>query len=139
MAINMIKSCSCSTQMPNNIYLGLTLIPKVQGVCDDDHINLGTTSNTHRHFPSTSLCLLCNSCFELLIFSNRTSIKYSGATINTSKVHINNLYIKIYPCSLCHPSYPPNIWSSSTSGDHFLCSRSTQFQALVQLWASSRE
>ena len=44
--------------------------------------------------PSTSLCLFCNSCFESLIFSNRTSIKYSGATINTSKVHINNLYIK---------------------------------------------
>ena len=44
--------------------------------------------------PSTSLCLFCNSYFELLIFSNRTSIKYSGATINTSKVHINNMYIK---------------------------------------------
>ena len=44
--------------------------------------------------PSTSFCLFCNSCFELLIFSNRTSIKYQGATINTSKVHINNLYIK---------------------------------------------
>ena len=44
--------------------------------------------------PSTSLCLFCNSCFESLTFSNRTSIKYSGATINTSKVHINNLYIK---------------------------------------------
>ena len=44
--------------------------------------------------PLTSLCLFCNSCFELLIFSNRTSIKYSGATINTSKVHIKNLYIK---------------------------------------------
>ena len=44
--------------------------------------------------PSTSFCLFCNRRFELLIFSNRTSIKYSGATINTSKVHINNLYIK---------------------------------------------
>ena len=44
--------------------------------------------------PSTSLCLFRNSCFELLIFSNRTSIKYSGATMNTSKVHINNMYIK---------------------------------------------
>ena len=44
--------------------------------------------------PSTSLCLFCNSCFELLISSNRTSIKYTGATINTSKVHINNMYIK---------------------------------------------
>ena len=44
--------------------------------------------------PTTSLCLFCNSCFELLIFSNRTSIKYPGATINTSKVHINKKYIK---------------------------------------------
>ena len=44
--------------------------------------------------PSTSFCLFCNSCFELLIFSNQTSIKYPGATINTSKVHINYLYIK---------------------------------------------
>ena len=44
--------------------------------------------------PLTSLYLFCNSCFELLIFSNRTSIKYPGATINTSKVHISNLYIK---------------------------------------------
>ena len=50
-ATNMIKSYSCSTQTPNNTYLGSTLIPKVilYGVCDDDHINLGTTSNTHRH------------------------------------------------------------------------------------------
>ena len=43
---------------------------------------------------STSLCLFCNSCFKLLIFSNRTSIKYRGVAINTSKVHINNMYIK---------------------------------------------
>src|SRR6187399_2061256 len=28
-AINMIKSYSCSTQTPNNTYLGSTLIPKV--------------------------------------------------------------------------------------------------------------
>ena len=48
-AINMIKSYSCSTQTPNNIYLGSTLIPKVEGVCDGDLINLGITSNTHRH------------------------------------------------------------------------------------------
>ena len=44
--------------------------------------------------PLTSLYLFWNSYYELLIFSNRTSIKYPGATINTSKVHINNLYIK---------------------------------------------
>ena len=44
--------------------------------------------------PSTSLCLFCNSCFELLIFSNRRSIKYPGATTSTSKVHNSNMYIK---------------------------------------------
>ena len=37
--------------------------------------------------PSTSLCLFCNSCFELLILATeQVSI--------TCKVHINNLYIK---------------------------------------------
>ena len=41
--------------------------------------------------PSTILCLFCNSCFELLIL---TTEQVSGATINTSKAHINNLYIK---------------------------------------------
>ena len=39
-AINMIKSYSCSTQTPNNIYLGSIIIPKIEGVCDGDHINL---------------------------------------------------------------------------------------------------
>ena len=42
--------------------------------------------------PSTSLCLFCNSCFELLILA--TEQVFSGAAINTSKVHINKLYIK---------------------------------------------
>ena len=44
--------------------------------------------------PLTSLCSFCNSRFELLIFSNWTSIKYWGVATNTSKIHINNLYIK---------------------------------------------
>ena len=42
----------------------------------------------------TSFCSLCNSRFELLLFSNWTSIKYWGVAINTSKVHINNMYIQ---------------------------------------------
>ena len=42
----------------------------------------------------TSFCSLCNSRFELLLFSNWASIKYRGVAINTSKVHINNMYIK---------------------------------------------
>ena len=44
--------------------------------------------------PLTSLCSFCNSRFELLLFSNWASIKYRGVAINTSKVHINNMYIK---------------------------------------------
>ena len=47
--INMILSYLCSMQTPNNIYLGPTLISKVEGVCDGDLINLGIISNTHRH------------------------------------------------------------------------------------------
>ena len=39
----------------------------------------------------TSFCSLCNSRFELLLW---TSIKYRGVATNTSKIHINNLYIK---------------------------------------------
>ena len=44
--------------------------------------------------PSTSLCLFRNSCFELLISATEQVSKYSGATINTSKVHIKHLYMK---------------------------------------------
>ena len=42
----------------------------------------------------TSFCSICNSRFELLLFSNWTSIKYRGVATNTSKIHINNMYIK---------------------------------------------
>ena len=44
--------------------------------------------------PLTSLCLFCNSRFVLLLLATWTSIKYWGVAINTSKVHINNIYIK---------------------------------------------
>ena len=44
--------------------------------------------------PFTSLCLFCNSRFRVTTLSNWTSINYRGVAINTSKVHINNLYIK---------------------------------------------
>src|SRR3989337_1481795 len=32
--------------------------------------------------------------FRVTNLSNRTGIKYPGATMSTSKVHINNMYIK---------------------------------------------
>src|SRR6266496_5747741 len=89
--------------------------------------------------PLTSLCSFCNSCFELLILATEPVSNTEGLLMNTSKVHINNLYIKYTFCSLCHPSYPPNTWGSSASSDQSLCSRSTQFQAQVQTWASSLE
>ena len=93
-AINMIKSYSCLTQTPNNIYLGSTLIPKYRE-CAMMIISILKPLPTYIVTSFlTSLYLFCISCFKLLIFSNRTSIKYTGDTINTSKVHINNLYIK---------------------------------------------
>ena len=92
-AINMIKSYSCSTPTPNNTYSGSTLSRKYRE-CATMIISILEPLPTYIVIsPSTSLYLFCNSCFELLIFSN-PSIKYPGATINTSKVHINNLYIK---------------------------------------------
>ena len=68
-AINMIKSYLCSTQTPNNIYLGSTLILKVEGVYDGDHINLGIISNTH--IVTSLLTSRCDSCFELLILATK--------------------------------------------------------------------
>src|SRR3954470_10437207 len=44
--------------------------------------------------PLTSLCLFCNSCFELLILATELVSNTEGLLINTSKVHINNMYIK---------------------------------------------
>ena len=44
--------------------------------------------------PLTSLCLFLQLPFWVTLVSNWTSIKYWGVAINTSKVHINNMYIK---------------------------------------------
>ena len=81
-------------QTPNNIYLGSTLIPKVEGVCDGDRINLGITSNTHRHLALNKSLFIQQLLFWVTNLSNWTCIKYPGATTNTSKVHINNMYTK---------------------------------------------
>ena len=42
---------------------------------------------------STSLCLFCNSCFELLLLATEPVSNAEEFAINTSKVHINNMYI----------------------------------------------
>ena len=44
--------------------------------------------------PLTSLCSFCNSHFDLLILATETVSNTEGFAINTSKVHINNMYIK---------------------------------------------
>ena len=44
--------------------------------------------------PLTSLCLFCNSRFELLLLATEPVSKCRGVAINTSKVHINNMYIQ---------------------------------------------
>ena len=44
--------------------------------------------------PSASLCSFCNSCFELLIIATEPVSNTQGLLyMNTSKVHINNMYI----------------------------------------------
>ena len=48
-AINMIQSYYAQRKHQITFILGSTLTPKVEGVCDGDLINLGITSNTHRH------------------------------------------------------------------------------------------
>ena len=44
--------------------------------------------------PLTSLCSFCNSHFELLLLATEPVSNTEGFAINTSKVHINNMYIK---------------------------------------------
>ena len=44
--------------------------------------------------PLTSLSLFCNSRFELLLLATELVSNTEGFAINTSKVHINNMYIK---------------------------------------------
>ena len=44
--------------------------------------------------PSTSLYSLCNSCFDLLLLATEPVSNTKGLLVNTSKVHVNNMYIK---------------------------------------------
>ena len=44
--------------------------------------------------PLTSLCSFCNSRFELLLLATELVSNTEGFPIDTSKVHINNMYIK---------------------------------------------
>ena len=66
-AINMIQSYYAQRKHQITFILGSTLILKVKGVCDGDLMNLGITSTHIITSPLTSLCLFCNSRFELLL------------------------------------------------------------------------
>ena len=94
-SINMIQSYSCSTQTPNNIYFWFNTNPEGKGI-----VRWWSYQpwNHFQHTSSPRLLLVsvysATPVFELLLFSNWTSIKYWGVAINTSKVHINNMYIK---------------------------------------------
>src|SRR6266511_5527923 len=84
----------------------------------------------------TSLCSFCNSRFELLILATkpvsntqgflRTLVKY------TSIICISNIPLFTLPSFLS-----AKYLGSSASSDQSHCSRSTQFQAWVQLCVSS--
>src|SRR3954465_13124669 len=44
--------------------------------------------------PLTSFCSFCNSCFELLLLATELVSNAEEFAMNTSKVHINNMYIQ---------------------------------------------
>ena len=87
--------------------------------------------------PSTSLCSFCNSCFELIIIATEpvsntqgllwTLVKYTSITC-ISYILLFNL-----------PSFLSAKYLGQFRFQWLLCSRGTQFQAWVQLWASSWE
>src|SRR3954469_15453456 len=94
-AIDIIQSCLCSTQTPNNNYLGL--ITDLDGRGSVRCLIISTLETLPTHIvssPLASLRLFRSFYFELLILSNRTGIQYPGATRSTSKVHINIMYIQ---------------------------------------------
>src|SRR3954468_3710579 len=48
----------------------------------------------HGHLVSCQSSFIPQFLFRVTNISNRTSIKYLGTTTSTSKIHINNMYIK---------------------------------------------
>src|SRR3954468_8565218 len=48
----------------------------------------------HGHLVSCQSLFIPQFLFRVTNISNRTSIKYPGTTTSTSKIHINNMYIK---------------------------------------------
>ena len=90
-AINMIQSYSCSTQTPNNIYFRFNTNPEGKGSVRWWSYQALESFPTHIvTSPSTSLCLFCNSYFELLIIETEpvsntqgllwTLVKYTSIT-----------------------------------------------------------
>src|SRR6266536_6527109 len=85
------------------------------------------------HIVTSSLTRFCsfyNSRFELLILATEPVSNTQG--LLRTLVKYTSVY-QIYLCSLCHPSYPPNIWGSSASSDHSLCSTLLQDAANATL------
>src|SRR3990170_1545415 len=94
-AIHMIQSCSCSPQTPNNIYLGSTLISKVEGACDGEHINTS---------PLASLRLFRSFCFELPTLATKpvsnTQVLLGVVVRYTSITRISNILLLKLPAFL---------------------------------------
>src|SRR3954464_1548302 len=61
---------------------------------DGDDIDLRSIPDAHRHLIPRQSPFILKLLFRIANMSNRTSIKYPGTTTRTSKVHINNMYIK---------------------------------------------
>ena len=83
-AIDIIQSCLCSTQIPISMVEGAYDIWSTLEILPT-HIVIS---------PLASLRLFHSFYFELLTLSNWTGIYYHGATRSTSRVHINIMYIQ---------------------------------------------
>ena len=93
--VDIIQSCLCSKQTPNNNYLGFNTNLDGRGSVRCLIISTLETLPTYIvSSPLASLHLFRSFYFELLTLSNRTGIQYPGATRSTSKVHINIMYIQ---------------------------------------------
>ena len=60
---------------------------------DGDHIDLGTIPDAHRHLVLRRSPFIPQLLLSVTNVSNRTGIKYPGATTSIGKVHINYMYI----------------------------------------------
>ena len=88
----------------NNIYLGSTLIPKVEGACEVIISSLETLPTHIVTSPLASLRLFCSFCFELPILATEpiyNTLVLLGVLVRyISITHISNILLLKLPAFL---------------------------------------